>query len=44
MRACNPPDCSAVRAELRSLLRTAGWPPDSIADAELAFQELFVNA
>ncbi|WP_405006170.1 ATP-binding protein [Kitasatospora purpeofusca] len=44
MRACNPPDCSAVRAELRSILHTAGWRPDAIADAELAFQELFVNA
>ncbi|MFB7474709.1 ATP-binding protein [Kitasatospora sp. NPDC056184] len=44
MRALNPPDCTAVRAELRSLLLSAGWPPETIADAELAFQELFVNA
>ncbi|MFF2954448.1 ATP-binding protein [Kitasatospora sp. NPDC057965] len=44
MRALNPPDCTTVRAELRALLHTAGWPPDTISDAELAFQELFVNA
>ncbi|MCX4687121.1 ATP-binding protein [Kitasatospora purpeofusca] len=44
MRACNPPDCSAVRAELRSLLLSAGWRPDAVDDAELAFHELFVNA
>ncbi|MFF7459000.1 ATP-binding protein [Kitasatospora sp. NPDC008115] len=44
MRALNPPDCSAIRAELRSILRTAHWHPDAINDAELAFQELFINA
>ncbi|MER7707506.1 ATP-binding protein [Kitasatospora sp. NPDC097605] len=44
MRALNPPDCSAIRAELRSILHTADWPPEAIGDAELAFQELFINA
>ncbi|MER7708939.1 ATP-binding protein [Kitasatospora sp. NPDC097605] len=44
MRALNPPDCTAVRAELRSILHTAGWRPDTIDDAELALQELFINA
>ncbi|MFF2662665.1 ATP-binding protein [Kitasatospora sp. NPDC058032] len=44
MRALNPPDCSTFRAELRANLRSAGWPPDIIADAELAFHELYINA
>ncbi|MFB6893465.1 ATP-binding protein [Kitasatospora sp. NPDC056327] len=44
MRAFNPPDCSTVRTELRSLLRSAGWRAEAIDDAELAFQEIFVNA
>ncbi|MGW2372798.1 ATP-binding protein [Kitasatospora sp. NPDC001683] len=44
MRAFTPPDCSAARSELSSLLSSAGWPPSRISDAELAFHELFVNA
>ncbi|MFE6869668.1 ATP-binding protein [Kitasatospora sp. NPDC057692] len=44
MRALNPPDCSIARTELRAILRSAGWPPDVIADAELAFHELYINA
>ncbi|MER7581693.1 ATP-binding protein [Kitasatospora sp. NPDC097691] len=44
MRACNPPDWSTARAELSDLLASAGWPPATIADAELALHELFVNA
>ncbi|MFF2043312.1 ATP-binding protein [Kitasatospora sp. NPDC058170] len=39
-----PPDWSAAREELRDALTIAGWPPDVIADAELALHELFVNA
>ncbi|MER6365672.1 ATP-binding protein [Kitasatospora sp. NPDC001527] len=44
MRAFNPPDWSAARSELRNLLTSAGWHPDTTADAELALHELFVNA
>ncbi|MER5350462.1 ATP-binding protein [Kitasatospora sp. NPDC002551] len=44
MRALNPPDCSVARCELRAVLSESGWRPDDIADAELAFLELFVNA
>ncbi|MFB8169997.1 hypothetical protein ACFC60_18810 [Kitasatospora purpeofusca] len=44
MRALNPPDCSLARAELRAALLSAGWPPDVIDDAELAFHELYINA
>ncbi|SDT72889.1 Anti-sigma regulatory factor (Ser/Thr protein kinase) [Streptomyces sp. TLI_053] len=44
MRALIPPDCSLARAELRAALTSAGWPPDVIDDAELAFQELYINA
>lgn len=44
MCAFIPPDCSAARSELSSLLSAAGWPPSRISDAELAFHELFVNA
>ncbi|MFF2662891.1 ATP-binding protein [Kitasatospora sp. NPDC058032] len=44
MRAFNPPDCSIARAELRAILGSAGWSPDVIADAELAFHELYINA
>ncbi|MEV0537414.1 ATP-binding protein [Kitasatospora sp. NPDC050463] len=44
MRSCNPPDWSAARHELRESLAASGWPPDTIADAELALHELFVNA
>ncbi|MFE2110287.1 ATP-binding protein [Kitasatospora sp. NPDC059463] len=32
MRAFNPPDCSTVRAELRSILHTAGWHPDLLPE------------
>ncbi|MFF7637652.1 ATP-binding protein, partial [Kitasatospora sp. NPDC008050] len=39
-----PPDWSAAREELRSLMLAAGWPADLIGDAELALHELFVNA
>ncbi|MGA5818401.1 ATP-binding protein [Kitasatospora sp. NPDC094028] len=44
MCALSPPDCSPARAELCDLLSSAGWPPSTISDAELALQELFVNA
>ncbi|GAA1383365.1 hypothetical protein GCM10009639_03570 [Kitasatospora putterlickiae] len=44
MRAFNPPDCSTVRAELRSILHAADWAPGIIDDAELAFHELYINA
>ncbi|MGW4892002.1 ATP-binding protein [Kitasatospora sp. NPDC004240] len=44
MRACNPPDWSAAREELRDVLSWADWPDDLIRDAELALHELFVNA
>ncbi len=44
MRALNPPDWSAARNELRALLLTSGWHPDTIHDAELALHELYVNA
>ncbi|MBD0675250.1 ATP-binding protein [Streptomyces sp. CBMA156] len=44
MRACNPPDWSAARAELSDLLTSAGWRPSVISDAELALHEVFVNA
>ncbi|MFJ3791875.1 ATP-binding protein [Kitasatospora sp. NPDC090091] len=44
MRAFNPPDWSAARHELREALTFSNWPPDTIADAELALHELFVNA
>ncbi len=44
MRACNPPDWSTARTELSDLLASAGWPPSTISDAELALHELFVNA
>ncbi|MEU1419412.1 ATP-binding protein [Kitasatospora sp. NPDC005751] len=44
MRALTPPDWSAARRELRAALASSGWPPDPIADAELALHELFVNA
>ncbi|MGW2542950.1 ATP-binding protein [Kitasatospora sp. NPDC001574] len=39
-----PPDWSAAREELRGALARAGWPLDTVADAELALHELFVNA
>ncbi|MFJ5121504.1 ATP-binding protein [Kitasatospora sp. NPDC088548] len=39
-----PPDWSAARTELREALTSAGWPDDTIYDAELALHELFVNA
>ncbi|MER7707846.1 ATP-binding protein [Kitasatospora sp. NPDC097605] len=29
---------------LRAMLLSAGWAPDAIADAELAFHELYINA
>ncbi|MEE1823332.1 hypothetical protein PUR61_14195 [Streptomyces sp. BE20] len=38
-----PPDWSAAREELRGALARAGWPLDTVADAELALHELFVN-
>ncbi|MFF3005114.1 ATP-binding protein [Kitasatospora sp. NPDC057940] len=44
MRASNPPDWTAARTELCDLLATAGWPPPTISDAELALHELFFNA
>ncbi|WP_380280695.1 ATP-binding protein [Kitasatospora purpeofusca] len=44
MRAFTPPDCSIARAELRAMLLSAGWAPDIIDDAELAFHELYINA
>ncbi|MFD4660330.1 ATP-binding protein [Kitasatospora sp. NPDC058444] len=44
MRACNPPDWSAARAELSDLLTSAGWRPSVISDAELALHEVFFNA
>ncbi|SDT74929.1 Anti-sigma regulatory factor (Ser/Thr protein kinase) [Streptomyces sp. TLI_053] len=39
-----PPDWSVVRHELRELLTSADWPPDTVHTAELALHELFVNA
>ncbi|MFF2953191.1 ATP-binding protein [Kitasatospora sp. NPDC057965] len=44
MRAPYPPDWSVARRELRALLTASDWMSDSIADAELALHELFVNA
>ncbi|MFE7189181.1 ATP-binding protein [Kitasatospora sp. NPDC057541] len=44
MRALTPPDWSVARHELRTLLGSAGWRPDTVQDAELALHELFVNA
>ncbi|WP_195911078.1 ATP-binding protein [Streptomyces kaniharaensis] len=40
----NPPDWTAARLELRDLLVGAGWPSDTISDAELALHELIANA
>ncbi|MEU8514367.1 ATP-binding protein [Kitasatospora sp. NPDC048722] len=39
-----PPDWTAAREELREAMVRAGWKPDSVADAELALYELFINA
>ncbi|WP_328956520.1 ATP-binding protein [Kitasatospora purpeofusca] len=44
MCALVPPDWSVVRHELRRLLTSADWPPDTVHAAELALHELFVNA
>ncbi|MDH6706343.1 serine/threonine-protein kinase RsbW [Kitasatospora sp. MAA19] len=44
MCAFNPPDWTAARTELCDLLTSAGWPPSTISDAELALHELFFNA
>ncbi|MFJ8471993.1 ATP-binding protein [Kitasatospora sp. NPDC094011] len=44
MCAFSPPDWSPARAELSSLLASAGWPPSLISDADFALHELVVNA
>ncbi|MGW6916735.1 ATP-binding protein [Kitasatospora sp. NPDC054939] len=43
-RSAPPPDWSAAREELRTVMTLTGWPDDLIRDAELALCELFVNA
>ncbi|MFB7474045.1 ATP-binding protein [Kitasatospora sp. NPDC056184] len=40
----NTPSLTVAREALRSSMDHAGFPPDAIADAELALVELIVNA
>ncbi|MFI8458502.1 ATP-binding protein [Kitasatospora sp. NPDC085464] len=44
MRNLNSPSLTLSRDTLRDGMTRAGWPPSSIADAELAMVELIVNA
>ncbi|MFD8751481.1 ATP-binding protein [Kitasatospora sp. NPDC059577] len=44
MRNLNSPSLTLSRDALRDGMTRAGWPPASIADAELALVELIVNA
>ncbi|GHF61986.1 hypothetical protein GCM10018790_44970 [Kitasatospora xanthocidica] len=44
MRNLNSPSLTLSRDALRDGMTRAGWPPSSIADAELAMVELIVNA
>ncbi|MFE6054303.1 ATP-binding protein [Kitasatospora sp. NPDC056446] len=44
MRNLNSPSLALSRDALRDGMTLAGWPPSSIADAELALVELIVNA
>ncbi|MFG2842905.1 ATP-binding protein [Kitasatospora sp. NPDC048296] len=44
MRHCNTPSIAISRQSLRDAMGRVGYPPSSIADAELALVELLVNA
>ncbi|MFJ3218166.1 ATP-binding protein [Kitasatospora sp. NPDC086801] len=44
MRNLNSPSLTLARETLRDGMTRVGWPPSSIADAELALVELIVNA
>ncbi|MFJ8625730.1 ATP-binding protein [Kitasatospora sp. NPDC093550] len=44
MRNLDSPSLALSRDALRQGMARAGWPPSSIADAELAMVELIVNA